>query len=177
MNDTAKNQGLIWADGKEGPTTHLRRKGFDVIVRTMYDRDAELFDHLGTYTDELREGVIVRSAGIFFEDWPEDQELPKRGREYRGFRPYAAGEKPGTPDYKTYGLQDYARAEALNRGDWSFVGIVADVYKAGVKLASSGVWGVESDSDQSYLDECAEEEANNAVESAIKVLRNLCGGE
>lgn len=137
---------------------------------------------LGKYTDELEPGIIVRTLGEFYEKLPapmerdtdgrfcrkgEPDDIPARGREYRGFKPYAGGEKPGSRHFYRYGMQDFKRMEGLNNGDWCFIGIQA---KAIVRhpiagnsfrlddLSSGGLWGIESDSGQSYLKSVAEDE-------------------
>lgn len=85
-----------------------------------------------------------------------------RGREFRYFNPNAnnyAGEPD--EDIRKYCLQDYNRARTF--GDqWSYIGIraQADVYIDSLRqtLTSGGLWGVETDSDQSYFAEIAQEE-------------------
>lgn len=77
-------------------------------------------------------------------------EYPGHSREYRYFKPSAGGETPGTTEYRKYGLQDYARMEQLNRGDWCFIGIgaVAVIETANgtqQKICSGGLWGIDSD--------------------------------
>lgn len=60
--------------------------------------------------------------------------------------------------------KDYARMEAYNAGDWGFIGIraQADVVIAGVcqSITSMGLWGIESDSDESHFREVEHEELN-----------------
>lgn len=54
------------------------------------------------------------------------------------------------------------RLEAYNRGDWEMVGVdaVAEVVIGGViqTIQSGGLWGIETDSDESYFTEVANEE-------------------
>ena len=62
-----------------------------------------------------------------------------------------------------YIQQDYERCEAYNRQVWCYLGIIA---KAEVRsaqgivqtLRSGGLWGVESDSGESYLEEVGQEQ-------------------
>jgi hypothetical protein len=126
--------------------------------------------YLGEYTDEIADWAIERSSGEYVAELPDDFEIPPRGREYRFFVPYAGGEEAGTKEYKEYGKQDYARSEAMNRGDWCHVGIYAEAEVSreigqGCRrlqsFRSSGLWGIESDSDESYIDETAREELAN----------------
>ncbi len=80
----------------------------------------------------------------------------------------------GLPDeeIRKYCRQDYERAEALNRGEWAYIGIRAEAEivlgKATVSFSpylaqtiqSGGLWGIESDSGD-YLKEIATEELNS----------------
>ncbi len=67
------------------------------------------------------------------------------------------GESPA--DIRKYVRQDYERMERLQRGDWCYVGIRAEAEillpsgDASIvqEITSGGLWGVESDSDKTYL--------------------------
>ena len=110
---------------------------------------------LGEYTDRASPWAIVRDAGEYLANLGDDYELPRRGREFRFFVPYAGGEKAGTPAYQEYGKSDFERMEGLNRGDWHFVGIYAqaevsyplsrDGCRRIERFRSGGLWGIESD--------------------------------
>lgn len=59
--------------------------------------------------------------------------------------------------------KDFARMEALNDGQWHFLGIVAKaVVRSGngviQTLRSGGLWGIESDSGEKYLKSVADEQ-------------------
>jgi hypothetical protein len=114
----------------------------------------------------------LQEHGGSIEDWSylTDHHLPlafqwgnRRDHTYAFFKPYAGGEKPGTEDYKAYGLQNWRRMEALNNGDWWHVGIMAEarVSTPGCvgwqTFKSNGLWGVESDAGH-YLKDLAKEE-------------------
>gem|GEM_PF-3581511 len=124
---------------------------------------------IGRYTDDYEKGCIVRALGDFYDRLPEDADFPERGREYRYFVPYAAGEPVGSDLFYKYGMEDFHRMETLYRGDWGYLGIVA-VAKVKVfhyegapdfrimEFTSMGLWGVESDSDIPYLQNIGREE-------------------
>ena len=126
---------------------------------------------IGEYTSDLDDGVLVRQYDKFYEDLTEEEkdQINTRNREYTGFEPYAGGEKLGTKEYKEYGLQDYKRMEQLNNGDFSFMGIIAhaNIYleengrSTYQKITSGGIWGVESDSDKSYIEEIEKEQTED----------------
>lgn len=96
-------------------------------------------------------------------------------REYRYFNPsFNYVDKNGnalpknTPeDVRKYVAQDYARMERGNAGDWCLIGIRAEAeYSVGTsrngylaqEITSGGLWGIESDSEESYLKSVEDEE-------------------
>lgn len=150
-----------------------------IRVRGIPDENPDT-SWLGEYTDDLDEGVIIRDYGEFYEKIPTEMErdvdgrflckanpeLPTRGREFRGFKPYAGGEKIGTKEYYKYGMQDYKRMEGLNNGDWQFIGIQAEAEisypidggsRRLEQFTSGGLWGIESDSGD-YLEKITKEQ-------------------
>lgn len=116
---------------------------------------------MGEYTDRMEPGIIVRQYGKYYEKLKRDEPIPERDRFCRGFKPYAGGEKQGTKEYYKYGMQDFKRMEALNNGEFYYMGIYA---KAEISYSidggsrrlecfeSGGLWGIESD-----CQECIEE--------------------
>jgi hypothetical protein len=85
--------------------------------------------------------------------------------EYRYFNPSEnyAGDTP--ENIRKYTRQDYERMESLYRGDWCFIGIMAeaqysigDNYAPIQELTSGGLWGIESNSGTDYLDEVEAEQ-------------------
>ena len=134
-----------------------------VTIRRVADVDPDL-SYLGEYTNDAGDWNIERQSGEYVHDLPEDHDTPERGREYRYFTPYAGGEKPGTADYRKYGLQDYKRMEALNCGDWYMIGITTEaealVPSSGTSchiqhITGGSLWGIESDSEESYMESIA----------------------
>lgn len=81
--------------------------------------------------------------------------------EFQYFIATMSGDDTGNPDSVA---QDYARMEAYSNGEWCMIGIIA---KAEVQTArnstiqtirSGGLWGIESDSDDDYFKEVADEQ-------------------
>ncbi len=75
-----------------------------------------------------------------------------------------------------YVQQDEERLSDYNRGNWSMVGVCCDVsiktatnWAIDPVVARSSVWGIESDSDESYFLTVAEEQ----IEEAKQDLANL----
>jgi hypothetical protein len=89
-------------------------------------------------------------------------------REYRYFNPNWENYKgESDTDIRKYCEQDFTRMERLNAGEWCFIGIRAEAeHSVGTSRAgylaqditSGGLWGIESDSDESYFAEVEAEE-------------------
>jgi hypothetical protein len=79
-------------------------------------------------------------------------------------------------DYKE---QDQARLDAFRSGDWTFIGIQAvahiEIVRNGTAtlytLSSPGLWAIESDSSEDYLNEVFEDECN-ALKADIAAFGN-----
>lgn len=64
--------------------------------------------------------------------------------------------------------QDLARLAAYRRGEWHYIGIRAvatiwiqrDNYRTNYEITSPGVWGIESDSEPSYLESVFKDECS-----------------
>src|SRR5581483_1013141 len=88
----------------ENKILQFKQNGFDVIVEKELDECPDT-SYIGEYTDKLEDGVIVRvgeNPGEFYEDLTDEEKesIPAHSREFRGFKPYAAGEPVGSKDYK-----------------------------------------------------------------------------
>jgi hypothetical protein len=138
-----------------------------ITIRRILDVCPD-FSCTGEYVDDLIDGVIIVEKGEFLEKLPEEYEPPSRSNTHIGFQPYAGGEEVGTEEYYKYGMQDYKRMEAYDRDEWFYMGIKVEaeisyeINEQGQRrletLASMGLWGVESDSDEEYLKSVEEEE-------------------
>jgi hypothetical protein len=84
--------------------------------------------------------------------------------EYRYFNGPVENYKGESPEnIRKYIREDYERMESLNRGDFSFIGIRAEaqVHLTGdlfQEITSGGLWGIESDSGESCLQEIEQEQ-------------------
>jgi len=135
------------------------------IVNYLWKLRAEIgndSDHVYYYGIDDAVNMVAEIRGELEEDCDCDELGDMERNEYRYFNSSDnyTGELP--EDRRKYTLQDYARAESLNRGDWYYIGIraVADVVIGGVcqTLASGGLWGIESDSGEDYLAEVGRDE-------------------
>lgn len=66
----------------------------------------------------------------------------------------------------TYLFQDADRLRGLDHADWCYMGVVATVSMLNREIAHASVWGIESDSDESYFQECARDMAREAMKGA-----------
>ena len=136
---------------------------------------------LGEYTDKQSEWAIARWCDKYVAEMDDEdfEDMPRRCREYLYFVPYAGGEAPGSEGYKKYGIQDYRRMEGLSRGDWHFLGVIAEAVvsfpvstmmsdRRLERLTSGGLWGVESDSGD-YIAEVARDQLGD-LEGHLEVF-------
>lgn len=115
---------------------------------------------------------LLQSAGSLEACDCDERGDMTRG-EYQYFNPsFNYVDKQGnakdlTPEeVRKYTRQDYERMEALNRGDWCFIGISAEAeYSIDSPngspiqtVTSGGLWGIESDSDAAFFAETEQEQ-------------------
>lgn len=129
--------------------------------------------------DDLEDAYHI--LDVLADDSPEC-DCGRRGdmgrHEYRYFNPsfnyvneFGKPAQGHTPDeVRLYVRQDYDRMERLNAGDWGYIGIRAqarittlhgrDGGGCGViqTISSGGLWGIESDSEKSYIESVQQEE-------------------
>jgi hypothetical protein len=111
---------------------------------------------LGTYDMEAKTEYAIPTK----RDWPP--------RAYPWFNPPVENYEGETPEnIRKYAQQDFERIEAFNKGEYALIGIRA---KAEIHISSNGkewiiqsiispgIWGIDSDSDNSYFKEVAESE-------------------
>ncbi len=125
-------------------------------VYRMIDIDPDL-SYLGMYGNSATTPRLIGNSAATPIDRQERGDM-QRG-ECRYFYPAMTGEETGNPESPE---QDYQRCEDYNRGGWCMIGIQAsaEVVVDGViqDINSGGLWGIESDSDDSYLRSVAHEQ-------------------
>ncbi len=102
--------------------------------------------------------------------------------EYRYFNGPVENYKGESPeDIRKYVRQDYERMESLNAGNWYYIGMSAEAQVLltnagspeftgiGQKITSGGLWGIESDSEKSYLESVEKEELSD-LRAQLKAL-------
>lgn len=127
----------------------------------------EAYDtHSGTIADDIGDAQdILIAAQDTVAECDCDESGDRDRNELRYFN--TSGNYTGEPiaDIVTYTKQDYARMESLNNQNWCYLGIGAKakvtVGNVCQTVTSGGLWGIESDSEESYL---KEEEQNQLAE-------------
>ena len=129
----------------------MKTKGkiLSVRVESRVDDSPDL-SWIGEYSNDPGKNAIDR----------QERGDMQRG-EYRYCNIELSGEDTGNPESVE---QDYQRLEAFNQGQWWEIGVVA---KATVQLRpdgpiqtlhSGGLWGIESDSEDGYMNEVKQDE-------------------
>ena len=139
---------------------------------------ANQYENFGTLDASARYDAIDAAQDLLIAAQDELAECDcGRGewnhREYRYFNPsFNYVDKAGKPlpentpeDVRKYVKQDYKRMESLYAGNWSFIGIGAKakitVNDTCQTITSGGLWGIESDSEESYLRSVEQEELSD----------------
>lgn len=133
-------------------------KRIEIIRVCVLQDESPDTSYLGEYSNTPRDGAIDRKGR---GDWDT--------RQYRYFNPTNVD-----PEHPEYAEADYKRMENLNKGEWSFIGIMAKAHTSvsldGGKtwktdfITSSGLWGIESDSGKEWLQEIANEQIEELKE-------------
>lgn len=145
-------------------------------IKKEIDTDPDT-SYLGEYGMELKPGCIIRIDKSFYEDLQDDYDKEDhyiRG-EYPYFYPPDNGEKPGTPDYKKYALQDYQVMCDLDNSQWTFIGITVKTHISTDTGISDDIvnslWGIED-----YWDEDSRSYHNEVIadlkyENKVELLK------
>lgn len=62
-----------------------------------------------------------------------------------------------------YACEDYERLQRLYKGEWCYLGCIATLELDGEDFDSTGLWGIESDSDDSYKHQVANEQIDELI--------------
>ena len=131
-------------------------------------------EELADHDQNLQRILWLVAGGITEQDGCDCGERGDMERgELRYFNGNVENYKDGTPDkIREYVARDYERMERLNRGDWCYIGVRAEaeiLFPSGSasivqEIVSGGLWGVESDSDGSYLKQIQDEQLSELRE-------------
>lgn len=149
----------------------------EIRIKTKFD-DSPDTSYLGEYTDDYPGEDALKRGSAFDRNAGQ--------REYRYFVPMNSVEdhrqglsrigysRSQAEDMaREYCRQDYKRMEALNAGEWHYIGVMVEArvsYSIGNGtrrlewFESGGLWGIESDSGEEYLAEVAQEQIQDLRE-------------
>lgn len=162
---------------------------FHFVVHSELDEYPDL-SWLGEYTDKEPDAFYFdRRNGLFCgettyktvtddEGYEEEEAevetlalaLPTEhdSRTYRYFVPANPPKNSKDTDLIKGAIADYERMEEYNRGYWNMQGIVVTMFMDGKELASSSLWGIESDVDDDYLNEVIDDLTSDCITEAKK---------
>lgn len=150
--------------------------GMNVVVRIKPDHDADFTDWLGEFSDKWEHGAVKHTNrhSLYSRDVQWFKPAYSLAQRYEDARVSLRMGKDAAYLFARQGVErDYLRAADYGNG-WSFIGVVVDVYKEGVKLGAASLWGIESDSDVEFIEETAIELISEAIEEARTTLTRLC---
>jgi len=152
-------------------------EGLETLSRVMHYLTALTYEPCPFSEDGIWQDVSD-AQDLLIEKQDELQECDCSGgdaerREFRYFNGCVENYKgESAEDIRKYVRQDYERMERLQRGDWCYIGVRAEAEilipsgDASIvqEITSGGLWGIESDSDASYLTEIEEEQLSELRE-------------
>lgn len=140
------------------------KDGFDVHVRIVVDEIGPELDYLGKFTNVWSKNAIKRRnpGHNEYRYWIPARTYHEHLRDLR-----SAGHDKHSADClaRKYVANDMERHESFGES-WYSIGIQADVFRQGVKLGSGSMWGIDSDSEKSYIDSIAFDVAEEAMREA-----------
>lgn len=161
------------------PVRAFQRDGFDVKVFHEDDPEYDGADIYGRFTDtpnlypawDRCKRRVLWDRADYEHHKAENDRWDERTYRYV----HAFNDTDGVPraEAEKYIRQNVARLESLGES-WSYLGVVVKVYRAGVKLAESAVWGMESDGDEAYFKEAEDDQTEEALAEARATLDKLC---
>jgi hypothetical protein len=147
-------------------------EGLEMLSRVMHYLTALTYEPCPFSEDGIWQDVSdAQDLLIEKQDELQECDCGERGDMGRGELRYFNGVvenyKGETPEkIREYVIRDYERMERLHHGDWCYIGIRAEAeilipsggHSVVQEITSGGLWGVESDSDKSYLSEIETDE-------------------
>ena len=130
----------------------------DRVIAYLEKQDAENGEDFNYNDSALEELAEVRES---FNECDCGEHGDMLRHEYRYFNPNHENYTGDTEEnIRKYCLQDYERMESFNRGDWCYIGLIAEVtvsipsgQSAVESTIDSSVWGIESDSGKDFISE------------------------
>lgn len=139
------------------------------LANEKLDAEKDALDNAYDEVGELFDSVSECDCGRGYWDH----------RSFQYFNGYVENYKGESPEnIRKYILQDYERMEGLNNGDWVYIGIGASAQvsipsgSSSIEsdVSSGGLWGIESDSGETYLRESVEVDELAELRTELKAL-------
>jgi hypothetical protein len=142
----------------------------EIEVRQVLDEHPS-FDWIGEYSNyraplTSHEKLVDRYSGYVLDHhgiWRNNLGRIVAAPDCRGGREYQYTFHSNGHEKIAYALADHRRMERYEAGDWCFTGILATVTVDGVEIGRASLWGIESDSEYSYIIEVAREMLAEAI--------------
>lgn len=159
-----------------------------IELQRVYDSSPDI-SWLGTFCDydnkhtprTNQQKLVHRNSGLVLDHhgiWRDKHGRIAAEPEHREYaREYQYTFHDNGHDTLAYALADNKRLEQLERGDWCFIAIRAVVTFNGVEIGTASVWGIESDSDESYFEETERDIAKEALFDANAFRKAMAGSK
>lgn len=187
--EKGKREALEWEENArhDGHIVRLEREGFDVLLSKSDAHDDYYLSHdyLGKFKSErdMKPKEYAKALNHHrlarLGEWDQTRACKyfvpaiSIAEHYRGLREMGYGRTLARELSREYVMRDYKRAVKLGE-DWCFLNLDVTVYKDGVELGSASLCGVESDSDDGYIDETVLGLIPEAILEAKRTLKKLC---
>lgn len=141
----------------------------NVTVRWVYDEDPDL-SWIGKWTDKWEEGAMERES-VGRNEYKYFVPAIKEEEHYKGLVEKGYTKRGARRMARRYNKQDLNRMEGFGDG-WFTMGCIVTVSIGGIEAYDS-LWGIESNSDEVYLEEVIEDCMNQAKSELIEKLNKL----
>jgi len=159
---TMKAKTLDWSDNR----AQWKEGKFTFIATREDDDDADL-SWIGKLTDDPDGAIKRHNAGS--NEYQYFKPTNSYREHYKGLRKLKYGRAEADRLARSYVQQDMRRMERYGES-WTMTGVRVRCYAKGIELASASLWGIESDSEESYFTEVALENAHEAKREAEKKI-------
>lgn len=151
-----------------GDTIEIEIAGIDCVATftTQEDDDSPDLSWLGEIGDTYHHPYRGRIRQVT----PERSEADH----YKELRAMKYGRAQARTLARKYYLQDVRRLERYADGQWCFLGLIVTITDDdGTKLASSSVWGVESDASADYMADLYADQLTDAKDQAAAKIERM----
>lgn len=173
---------LDWQDQRGCQTARWQQAGWEMVASTKADQYCTPQEMaLGQFTDQWRPGAIDHWGRTHHSDYKDANTfrwfVPTNSYQEHlaGLRRLNFGRHQAHTLARSYCLQDYRRACEMGQS-WDAIILSVTVCRGGVELGRASCGGIESDCDDGYLTEMAQDLAREALAEARKNARELFAG-